>query len=173
MSRLFAGVVWGNVALRLQTTVALRRRQVLARKLVILALQSKFTVRYIPPWVWFPIYILFHSFWESAYSSLCGSEAKKERQRSSESNCFPSFNCVAVLFWACTHLFFIYIFFQLSSVSSVDEIKFKTIIPASSLVVRDHCWLNDAGKSSIFQFSSNILLEEPTALDWKFPVQAI
>ena len=55
-------------------------------------------------------------------------------------------------------------FFQLSSVSSVDEIKFKTIIPASSLVVRDHCWLNDAGKSSIF-FSSNILLKEPTTLD--------
>ncbi|XP_027051520.1 T-lymphoma invasion and metastasis-inducing protein 1-like isoform X2 [Pocillopora damicornis] len=30
-----------------------------------------------------------------------------------------------------------------TSLRSSDEIKFKTIIPASSLVVRDHCWLND------------------------------
>jgi len=30
-----------------------------------------------------------------------------------------------------------------SSVKAVDEIKFKTIIPASSLVIRDHCWLTD------------------------------
>ena len=63
-------------------------------------------------------------------------------------------------------------FFQLSSVSSVDEIKFKTIIPASSLVIRDHCWLNDAGKFSIFS-SFIILLKESTTLDWEFPVQAI
>ena len=33
--------------------------------------------------------------------------------------------------------------FQPTSLRSSDEIKFKTIIPASSLVVRDHCWLND------------------------------
>ena len=57
----------------------------------------------------------------------------------------------------------LYAFFQLSSVSSVDEIKFKTIIPASSLVIRDHCWSND-GKFNIF-FSSNILLKESTTLD--------
>lgn len=30
-----------------------------------------------------------------------------------------------------------------TSVKVVDEIKFKTIIPASSLVIRDHCWLTD------------------------------
>ena len=35
------------------------------------------------------------------------------------------------------------LFSQSTSANLADEVKFKTIIPASSLVVRDHCWLTD------------------------------
>ena len=87
-------------------------------------------------------------------------------------NCFPSMIQLCCIFILSLHSSVLHVhFFQLSSVSSVDEIKFKTIIPASSLVIRDHCWLNDAGKFSNF-FSSNVLLKETTTLDWEFPVQA-
>lgn len=35
------------------------------------------------------------------------------------------------------------LFSQSTSANLADEVKFKTIIPASSLVVRDYCWLTD------------------------------
>ena len=47
-----------------------------------------------------------------------------------------------------------FFFFQATSVKVVDEIKFKTIIPASSLVIRDHCWLTD-GMSVFFLVLDN------------------
>lgn len=46
---------------------------------------------------------------------------------------------------------YILLFYQPTSVKVVDEIKFKTIIPASSLVIRDHCWLTD-GMSLLSSF---------------------
>jgi len=69
---------------------------------------------------------------------------------------------------ACTHQLFIFIFFQLSSVSSVDEIKFKTIIPASSLVIRDHCWLNDGTPNILL--SIQYFIKVACLLDSTFPV---
>lgn len=154
MSRLFAGVVWGNVALRLQTTVALRRRQVLARKLVILALQSKFTVRYISP---LGLISFLYSVSQLLKKRLFFSMWIRSKKRKTEIEWVELFSfielCYSFVLSLHSSVLYIHFFFQLSSVSSADEIKFKTIIPASSLVVRDHCWLNDAGKSSIF-FSS-------------------
>ena len=167
MSRLFAGVVWRGVALRPQTTVALQRRLVLARKLVILALQlSKITVRFIFALGSDFVFIFCLIAFEKALILLYvdQKQKKKDRDRVSRIVFLPSILLQFCFEPALISSLYTFNFFQLSSVSSVDEIKFKTIIPASSLVVRDHCWLNDAGKSSIF-FSSNILLKEPTRLD--------
>lgn len=50
---------------------------------------------------------------------------------------FFLFFLIIFFFW------YILLFYQPTSVKVVDEIKFKTIIPASSLVIRDHCWLTD------------------------------
>ena len=52
-------------------------------------------------------------------------------------NFFFLFFLIIFFFW------YILLFYQPTSVKVVDEIKFKTIIPACSLVIRDHCWLTD------------------------------
>lgn len=57
---------------------------------------------------------------------------------------FIGYLCFFFLFFLIIFFFwYILLFYQPTSVKVVDEIKFKTIIPASSLVIRDHCWLTD------------------------------
>ena len=150
--------------LRPQTTVALRRRLV-DTKLAILALQSKITVRFIFALGSDFVFVFCLIAFEKALILLYVDQKQKKKDRDRVSR-IVFLHSILLQFCfepALISSLYTFNFFQLSSVSSVDEIKFKTIIPASSLVVRDHCWLNDAGKSSIF---CHPIFYQRSLLDW-------